>query len=1097
MKKKLHLLCYLFVSCLPLVAQTPAPDWKVIESENPTDEVVVQTFNVVTDYKAKGDGTTNDTQAFQNALNRLGTLKGGVLYVPAGKYKITTKLNIPKGVSIRGEWKKPVKGQPIEGTILMAYYGAGRDMMDESYAFITMEPSTLVSNLSIWYPEQDPGNIKTYPPTILMGKPSYWGNDYCNVRNVTLVNSYNGVCSNKANGGGCHNVYGLYGTPLSIGVELDNLADVGRLEWIDFSPEYWAGSGLANSPALNSAYKDWIYNNGTGIMMRRNDWTYTCFVNIDGYKTGFSASPSRVQGNPNGHNYGVSLKNCKTAVYVDAVAESGIMFTRFNVDNCVNGVVVADGTPGIIHLNNWTINATSNAVLVNPNAATKVMMEQCLVNQGRVNMKGSVLLANNNDFNNGAPHITIGTNARANITGNRFSSGEPDIQNNSMFKNIIDHTPVAVAALPAFPERRAPVTKPAKTTNADLYVVTKAPYNAVANGTTDNTAAIQQALNDAGAAGGGLVYLPAGKYKVLGNLTVPTGVELRGAKDLSAVPEGPGAILEVYAGKDDNTAEPFLKLSERSGIRGVDFNYPEQLATLMPNMHEYPYCIQLMGKDIYVVNVGIRATMYGLDLFSYKCDNHYVEYLAGHVFKVGIKVGGGAENGVIYNTQFNNIVYAYGMQSKFGEFPNSPTDPSNNPLKQDCYDYGSDNQQFLILGNCKNETLYNDFHIGSQVGVTFGDASGVPSGISMGMAVDDSRRALRFVGLAPEGFDLINTQIVSTSTTKQDTKFIELDAAFTGKSTLFSSNYWGSAAYAVTAGGGEVELICANLRTSGSTRFLQLSGNPSVKVVNSYIAKKSIVNSGFASKVSIQSSLVDLVDVTAAQCALWKNNLPISPEFNSAGALSRTGWIASSFNSNAHNNAIDGNINSRWSNIGAQTAGQWFAVNTKTPVTFNKVILDSSPSGNDGPAGYALYLSNNGADWGDPVATGVGAGVTIISIPQTTAQYVKVEQTTTGVKSNYWSIHEFYLYQLEETGITAEATSPSQHRIYIAGGTLYTQGLTDEYPAQLSLYNLSGQKVLSETAVTQGVDISYLPKGIYIVEVRQNGKIYREKVIKK
>lgn len=44
--------------------------------------------------------------------------------------------------------------------------------------------------------------------------------------------------------------------------------------------------------------------------------------------------------------------------------------------------------------------------------------------------------------------------------------------------------------------------------------VTQAPYNADNTGATDVTATIQKALNDVGQSGGGVVYLPAGTYKV-------------------------------------------------------------------------------------------------------------------------------------------------------------------------------------------------------------------------------------------------------------------------------------------------------------------------------------------------------------------------------------------------------------------------------------------------------------------------------------------------------------------------------------------------------------------------------------------------------
>ncbi|HMB01258.1 MAG TPA: glycosyl hydrolase family 28-related protein, partial [Spirochaetota bacterium] len=47
-----------------------------------------------------------------------------------------------------------------------------------------------------------------------------------------------------------------------------------------------------------------------------------------------------------------------------------------------------------------------------------------------------------------------------------------------------------------------------------IYNVTQAPYNADNSGTADATAAIQAAIDDAAAAAGGIVYLPAGTYNI-------------------------------------------------------------------------------------------------------------------------------------------------------------------------------------------------------------------------------------------------------------------------------------------------------------------------------------------------------------------------------------------------------------------------------------------------------------------------------------------------------------------------------------------------------------------------------------------------------
>ncbi len=52
------------------------------------------------------------------------------------------------------------------------------------------------------------------------------------------------------------------------------------------------------------------------------------------------------------------------------------------------------------------------------------------------------------------------------------------------------------------------------TKTANVYDVTRSPYNCVANGTMDCKAGIQRAITDAENAGGGIVYLPQGEYRI-------------------------------------------------------------------------------------------------------------------------------------------------------------------------------------------------------------------------------------------------------------------------------------------------------------------------------------------------------------------------------------------------------------------------------------------------------------------------------------------------------------------------------------------------------------------------------------------------------
>ena len=59
-------------------------------------------FVSVKDFGAVGDGTTDDTSAFTNAIASLGSI-GGKIYVPAGNYKVTSTIYLTSGVSLIGD----------------------------------------------------------------------------------------------------------------------------------------------------------------------------------------------------------------------------------------------------------------------------------------------------------------------------------------------------------------------------------------------------------------------------------------------------------------------------------------------------------------------------------------------------------------------------------------------------------------------------------------------------------------------------------------------------------------------------------------------------------------------------------------------------------------------------------------------------------------------------------------------------------------------------------------------------------------------------------------------------------------------------------
>jgi len=81
--------------------------------------------------------------------------------------------------------------------------------------------------------------------------------------------------------------------------------------------------------------------------------------------------------------------------------------------------------------------------------------------------------------------------------------------------------------------------------------------------------------------------------------------------------------------------------------------------------------------------------------------------------------------------------------------------------------------------------------------------------------------------------------------------------------------------------------------------------------------------------------------------------------------------------------------------------------------TFNQVILDAAGSAGDYPRGYQVNVSNDGTNWGSPVATGSGSSAAItITVSTQTARYIRVTQTGSVSSTIWWSIHELNVYGL-------------------------------------------------------------------------------------
>lgn len=303
---------------------------------------------VVTDFGAKGDGKTDDTAAFQKALDAAAKGgRGGDVFVPRGEYLIAGRLVIPDWVTLQGVFQAPPSSDkfwntsqrpatpaaPLEGTVLLTTVGEGQA---EGDPFITLSTNSVLKGLSILHPNQVRQNPpKPYPWTVGIKKG---GANNSAIIDVLMVNPYQAV-DFGSQASGRHLVRNLYAYPLFKGIYVDRCYDIGRLENIHFWP-FWGYTG-DNDPVGR-----FVTENATAFIFGRSDWEYVtnCFSIF--YNKGFHFITCGDKGmGPGNYLLTQSGADCSPiAVQVDEVqSHAGISFSNSQI---FGRVVVAPSNVG-------------------------------------------------------------------------------------------------------------------------------------------------------------------------------------------------------------------------------------------------------------------------------------------------------------------------------------------------------------------------------------------------------------------------------------------------------------------------------------------------------------------------------------------------------------------------------------------------------------------------------------------------------------------------------------------------------------------------------------------------------------------------------
>ena len=173
---------------------------------------------------------------------------------------------------------------------------------------------------------------------------------------------------------------------------------------------------------------------------------------------------------------------------------------------------------------------------------------------------------------------------------------------------------------------------------------------------------IQAKLDEAGRSGGGIVFLPAGTYRVRQSLVVPAGVALRGPLDfwqrrVGRLVEHLGATLEIEFGAGSTDGPAAIELSPRSGVRGVMLHWPQDAKALKP----YPWAVRGRGEGVWVISTMLVNPHAGIDFAAHRCDRFMTDMVLMNPFRRGIAVGSGSTGGFIQNTHMNSAFWAHGF----------------------------------------------------------------------------------------------------------------------------------------------------------------------------------------------------------------------------------------------------------------------------------------------------------------------------------------------------------------------------------------------------------------------------------------------------
>ena len=232
-------------------------------------------------------------------------------------------------------------------------------------------------------------------------------------------------------------------------------------------------------------------------------------------------------------------------------------------------------------------------------------------------------------------------------------------------------------------------------------------YGVVGDGVTDDTQALQTALN-AAEGEGPICILPPGKYRIDGALVVPPGVTLCGASGGVPHSEHPiGTVLLAYGGRGEADGDPLITLKPNAVVRNLIIHYPEQS---VPDVAAYPWSIRVDGELCQITDVTLTNPYQALDLGTCWNELHTVRNVFACPLNTGVYIDRCTDIGRLENVHFNPNFWTR-MAPELGAVMNTAA------IKP----YLEQNLIGFKIGKTDWEYIINSFVIFPKIGFHFDD----------------------------------------------------------------------------------------------------------------------------------------------------------------------------------------------------------------------------------------------------------------------------------------------------------------------------------------------------------------------------------------